>query len=511
MSEKAPTAELAGDAGRSGWERHLDRCLVARLGRRPTVIPSALGDRIWRRVEYFATQAGALTGWLLDRGMPAARDGSDAPIVHVRWREMPESPGARGSDVPPVQTMSSHPARAVVKVEAVKTEAVVGAARHAEAEPVGSAVAGPRQQSLAVASMGGPSARATGKGASDTNALAGRPDDSRGDFPPMAASASRRLPASSDPAEDGSAVELVVPPVRRRTRRGAPVHSVPAVDAGRVSSGVAADIHPGPGALPDAEQMVELRVPGMRRSGSPAVVAGELPQYGRSRLSPAIDGWPSTSVPAPAPVAAATWESPGKARDGIVSIARSEDSLALAAAAASGERAAPTVVPPSANAQENDGTTGPRTRRGAARVLSLRAPADVEIGRQHTVAPVLVDRIAGTRPLHHSPVGVEGAPWPALPHVGHGHPPSSGLDPDASFDASQAGPQRVAARMPSGLPVQDPLQVPALSTGTQVAREDVSPRPAWQAAIDIDRLARQVERRITKRLAVDAERRGGGS
>jgi hypothetical protein len=106
---------------------------------------------------------------------------------------------------------------------------------------------------------------------------------------------------------------------------------------------------------------------------------------------------------------------------------------------------------------------------------------------------------------------VEGAPWPALPHVGHGHPPSSGLDPDASFDASQAGPQRVAARMPSGLPVQDPLQVPALSTGTQVAREDVSPRPAWQAAIDIDRLARQVERRITKRLAVDAERRGGGS
>ncbi|MEZ0471127.1 hypothetical protein [Luteimonas salinilitoris] len=536
MSEEAPAMELRDGAGRPCWVSHLDRSLVARLARRPTVIPPALGDRIWRSIEYFTARARMLAQSLIDRVSPTERWVNDMPIVHVSWQQPFQSPDPDASSASPGRNGAPPP-----------VATVIGAARRSGIEPGTSPASAKAPPQLpAVTSTADLAGMARSRNGTVPAPGQGEDHDAHGGRPTAASSVSResaaparRLQPADTPGDDG-AVTLRMPPGRRRTApQRTSVHSTSAVDMDRPPTSRTMTGRSSPTVREEAaDAMPEVR--GQRPASIAALPAegGVLPAETKSGPVAAEAALRSGSGSGPdaLPVPAEVTESPavtrqphrlphavaasgreasthGPARLSPLDESKTVGFAAITTADAARLMEAPgrVVSPARSNEHAGDGVVASRPPPDRVRAPIRHTPAYSEGVRQPAIPPGHDGPLTDAAPRQGASFGAGATPQTVLPYAGQASLLPSG--PAGSPDASRPGAEGIGGHSndPAGLPAPDSPHAPAPSTSTGTQREDEPSRHALRALIDIDQLSRQVERRITKRLAIDAERRGGWS
>lgn len=545
MRGETAAAVLREKVGPPRWTRHLDRALVARLGRRPTVIPSVLGDRIRRRVEYFTVRTRSLAQALIDRVSPAGRETADMPVVHVGWRQPPWLPAPASSPASSAAGMAATSPPSVVRVRSVEVETVRHSRIAADAAPAFTqAHPKPPVVTLSPGASGAWAAgRAPGRGATSA-ALENR--GGRDSRPPAAfvePEAHGLQPAGA--SRDDEVVTLKVPPGQARTTpRLGPDHPAPTVDAGpppahgaggdRAFSGPRGEavrtlemppLRPAPVATVPVGGKAGADTAGMAPGAEPRSRSGAWPPASQGREQPVVATQWNRSRPAPgadgqeAPHLGAVRPSPPHGKRQPLDIAgtvRSRD------AGEGGDRpplTAPTptlrqVVP--VDRSRPEGAAG--EERAAASGVSMdrmRTPvhapeAHSEIVRQPVMPAGPHGSIANARRHEGLPFDAESALQSALPHAGQTRVASP--DPASPLAASNGarGTEEHASKL-TGVHASGSLHVPVLSANAGTPPERPRSSHSLHAPIDVAQLARRVERRIMKRLAVDAERRGGWS
>lgn len=496
MREETTTTELRDGTGRFGWERHLDQALAARLGRRATVIPSALGDRIWRRIQYFTTRTQSLAQSLVDRVAPVERVMDEVPVVHVGWQS--PSPVLDSSPYPvPTSDTTLSVAVQVVQVESVEIQTV----RHSTVEPEVSPARVPRP--VVTASLY-PVERPAAGHASGEGARFGDGDDHNarplGARPAVAPQALRE-PGPTDTSLEDAATTLKMPPARRPARPAPPpLPSAPIVDLDRPHAHEAGKSNSFPRPRDEAVQILEMPAlhPAItatapsRQRVLPAIGKAEAdaarPLLDVERAAGSPDGNPGKSSMAPNTI-----------HPEFPRASKTSSHVDFPYARREGDREEGHSRLPG---ETRTGQVPDEAGRSAHSITAVEMRDRVEVApmapRQQSV---LVDR---SRRASAAVVP------PLLPHTDHARPAPS--NPAASIESLQtAGDIAVRSSEPGDSTAPGSVHVPTLSTNTEARPADTLPLHALRELIDVNQLTRKVERRIMKRLAIDAERRGGWS
>ncbi|WP_145985413.1 hypothetical protein [Marilutibacter maris] len=515
MSGTTTVASMADDHASAPWQRHLVPGLVERLRRRATVIPTALGERIWRRIDYFRTRSQPLGTGLAGRMRAAGGIVEEAPIVHVSWRVSAAGPSSAG----PVRSSGATAMVPVIRVppqpEPERASATIAstAPERSRTRRLPVVVSHPQSPAANNASVGDAmpalrrvpieSGREDEAAAAPTSlGRAGAPVSAATEAPVPASTTVLSVPAgghrarsrrgiqagemvtaqpqpqqraATDAGADGEprvgAGTVVVPPLRNtRTRvRSAPADAVQSSAGGRPGAGLSAPMRNVVGRPADA---------GRGPTDNPVAKSDT---GGSSPVStPHIAVAPASPLPAqPAPTLAGAGASrrdpwvAGDASDVLRPVLHSRP-----------------VYPPGGVGAERGGTVS--SSSSAASPVGLRPTAPRAGHARATVAAVPATAV-GFQPGRN--------PSSTLPHAGYTDPAAS-RSAAIDADSSDAVAAFMSSPSPSPLPATDDAgQTPGVSV----------PRPEPRAPVDIDQLARKVERHIMKRLAVDAERQGGWS
>lgn len=550
MRGEAAAEALREGGGPPRWTQHLDRDLVARLGRRPTVIPSALGDRIRRRVEYFTARTRSLAQALIDRVSPAGRETADMPVVHVGWRQSSQPPAPESSPASSTGGMGAPSPPSVVRVQSVEVETV----RHSRIEtdaapafthahpkpPVVTLSPGPLETRAAerVPDRVATPAASQDRGGHDGRTPAAAPETS---FAPET-----HGPQPARASRDDEVVTLKVPPARARTKpRPEPEHPAPTVDADSPPAHGTGRDHAFP--APRGEAVRTLEMPPLRPASVAAVPVGDKAGADTARMAPGAEprdrsgAWPPASQGHEQPVVATQWNGPrpapgadgqeaphlGAVRPSPPHGKRQPLDMAVTVrsrdADEDGSHPPPTVliaprrrVVPVGRSQP-EGAAGEESAAASGVSLDrMRTPvhapeAHSETFRQPVMPAGPHGSLANARRREGLPFDAGSAlQQSALPHAGQTRVASP--DPASPLAASNGarGPEEHASKL-TGVHASGSLHVPVLSANAGTQPERPRSSHSLQAPIDVAQLARRVERRIMKRLAIDAERRGGWS
>ncbi|MFC6631820.1 hypothetical protein [Microbulbifer taiwanensis] len=517
-------------AGRDGgtprpWEQNLDRGLVARLWRRPTVISPAPGDRIQRRTNYFTARAQLLAKSLLDRVSRSEREIAGPQVVHVDWQKASPSivPGSAPAPASPTE----------LRVVSVAAESVPRVLDETRAFPTFAA-----SEELPIVTRL-PAQPGAGGTASDINGDYQSPAASYLSEPPV------DLPAQPSAIAEDAVKTLTMPPVRGPVRSGRD-QSAPVIDANPHYS-------ENTGKAVASLRATELTLFNLAHSTVSAdAKAGEVearttPDTALDNCSPSQKFDRSVTVSPSHTVAidghgtlhhAIARPSPVQDLDGTASIGKAGESTAAMVAAPSaqppsmphGARESVRRVESIRSGERNDDSSTTLLTVPARKNLSRSKDATGEAETAVTqVSQVLPDRA----PVAHAPAAQSGRLMQPLapsgtvgPYIPDHHfksgisaPAGAELSPLPHARIQPANPASAAAAVAreadvhSGDSEPTPLHVPVLTANADGQSENISPSPSPSSPplIDEAQLARRVERRIMKRLAVDAERRGGWS